>query len=96
MQNQSFRTSAGSIEGSPLIGPFLILTGEPDQDVIVPGAGYSFGKLQLALALGEFDSLESHRKYAIRLHLPHAGERGSLHLEQAVQQALGNIRRRAG
>lgn len=46
-------------KGGPSKGLFLILTGEPVEDIAIPGAGYTFRQLQLALALGDFDSLES-------------------------------------
>ena len=55
--------------GGPLRGLFLLLTGEPIQDIEIPGAGYSFGQLHLALALGDFESLVSRKKPVVRLHL---------------------------
>jgi hypothetical protein len=76
----------------PSKGLFLILTGEPGQDVAIPGARYTFGQLQLALALGDLDALESRQKLVIRLHLTRSVEQGLTDVEQVIQQALGNTR----
>ena len=80
------------LKGGPARGMFLILTSEPAHDIEIPGAGYSFGKLQLALALGDFESLESRRKLVVHLHLAEGVERGLEQLEQLVQHALRNAR----
>lgn len=80
-------------QGGPSKGLFLIITGEPSQDISVPGAGYSFGQLQIALAMGDFDSLERHRRPVLRLHLAEGVEPGLRKLENIVQQALRNMRR---
>jgi transaldolase/glucose-6-phosphate isomerase len=79
-------------KGGPSKGLFLILTSEPAVDVVIPGAGYTFGQLQLALALGDFDSLESRQKLVLRLHLTQSLEQGLAEVEQVIQQALGNTR----
>lgn len=79
-------------QGGPAKGRFLILTGEPAEDIAIPGAGYSFGQLQLALAMGDFESLERYQKPVVRLHLMEGVEQGLTKLEQILQQALRNIR----
>ena len=79
-------------KGGPAKGIFLILTREPKQDIEIPGAGYSFRQLQLALALGDFESLESRRKFGVHLHLAEGVERGLVGLEQIVQSALRSTR----
>ena len=85
--------SAGQVlKGGPGKNLFLIVTSEPQQDLEIPGAGYSFGQLQLALALGDFDSLESRRNLVVHLHLAKDVERGLEQLEQSVQHALRNVR----
>ena len=48
---------------------FLLLTASPAKDLVIPGADYSFGQLQLALARGNFESLGRQRRPVIRLHL---------------------------
>ena len=79
-------------KGGPSKGLFLIVTYGPSADVEIPGAGYTFGQLQQALAIGDFESLEQRHKPVIRLHLTQGLEEGSTHLEQAVQRALSSIR----
>ena len=79
-------------QGGPAKGLFLVLTGEPAEDIAIPGAGYSFGQLQLALAMGDFELLERHRKPVLRLHLMEGVEQGLTRLEQILQQALRNTR----
>jgi hypothetical protein len=57
-------------KGGPSKGLFLILTAEPAWDLNVPGAGYTFGQLQLALALNDFQSFGVAAKpgHAIAVH----------------------------
>jgi transaldolase / glucose-6-phosphate isomerase len=74
-------------EGPPN-GIFMIVTAEPKEDVAIPGAGYTFGELQMAFALAEFGALEVARKHAIRLHLTPGSEKGLKQLSDVVIQAL--------
>src|SRR6266480_3276473 len=46
-----------------------LLTASPAKDLVIPGADYSFGRLQLALARSNFESLGRQRRPVIRLHL---------------------------
>lgn len=80
-------------QGGPPNGLFLMITSEPGGDIVIPGAGYSFGQLQIALAMGDFETLAHHRKPAVRLHLTHGMEQGLAQLEQIIQQSLKGIRR---
>jgi putative hydrolase of the HAD superfamily len=68
-------------KGGPSEGLFLILTGEPSEDLAIPGPGYTFGQLQMALALGDVDALQSRQKLGIRLHLTAGAEPGLADLE---------------
>jgi transaldolase / glucose-6-phosphate isomerase len=79
-------------KGGPSNGLFLIITGETSGDIAIPGAGYTFGQLQLALALADFESLESRQRRVIRLHITHSPEQGLADIEQSMQQALANMR----
>jgi glucose-6-phosphate isomerase len=79
-------------KGGPPKGLFLLLTSEAQQDIEIPGAGYSFGQLQMALALGDFESLESRGKLVVHLHFAEGIERGLAQLEQVILHALRNIR----
>ncbi|GAA3727304.1 glucose-6-phosphate isomerase [Salinactinospora qingdaonensis] len=56
-------------KGGPANGVFLQLTGEVTEDLDVPGRAYSFGRLQLAQALGDFGALGDRGRPAVRLHL---------------------------
>jgi hypothetical protein len=75
-------------EGPPG-GLFILLTGNPASDIAVPGAGYTFGQLQLAMALAEFDSLGRNERPVIRLHLARGAEPGLIQLESILTNALG-------
>lgn len=79
-------------QGGPSKGLFLMLTGQPPEDIVIPGAGYSFGQLQLALAMGDFEALTRRKKPVLRLHLTQGMERGLPQLEQVIQQSLKHIR----
>ena len=78
--------------GGPPKGLFLLLTAAPEKDLAIPGADYTFGQLQLALALGEFESLGRRRTPVIRLHLSSGAEQGLVQLEAILNTALGKSR----
>jgi glucose-6-phosphate isomerase len=73
-------------KGGPSRGLFLILTTEPAEDIGIPGAGYTFGQLQLALALSDFESLESRHMLVMQLHCTQGLEQGLSELEVVVQK----------
>ncbi len=79
-------------KGGPRKGLFLVLTADPVKDLAVPGAAYSFGQLQLALALGDFESLGQHHRPTIRLHSMGGMEQGLVQLETILNTALGKSR----
>jgi hypothetical protein len=78
-------------EGPPN-GLFIIITAEAEEDVVIPGAGYTFGELNLAFALSEFESLERLQRPVLRLHLLDGPEKGLKQLADVVIQALAQIR----
>jgi hypothetical protein len=51
-------------------GVFLILTARSENDLQVPGAPYSFQILEMAQALGDFESLDRANRRAAHVHLP--------------------------
>ena len=57
-------------KGGPNTGVFLVLTAEPSPDLAIPGEPYSFGILEQAQALGDFESLSRAGRRALHLHLP--------------------------
>ncbi|HKV64243.1 MAG TPA: hypothetical protein VJO16_20215 [Candidatus Acidoferrum sp.] len=78
--------------GGPPKGLILLLTAAPEKDLAIPGADYSFGQLQLALALGEFESLGRRRSPVIRWHLSSGAKRGLVELDAIITSALGKTR----
>jgi hypothetical protein len=57
-------------KGGPNTGVFIIVTAEVSPDLPIPGEPYSFGVLELAQALGDFESLNRTGRRALHLHLP--------------------------
>jgi glucose-6-phosphate isomerase len=56
-------------KGGPQVGVFLQITGAHSTDLDVPGQPFTFGRLQLAQALGDLQALESRQRPVVRLHL---------------------------
>lgn len=63
-------------KGGPASGVFLLLTDDDHATVPIPGEPYDFGVLKSAQALGDFSSLLSHERRALRLHLGGDARRG--------------------
>ena len=57
-------------KGGPNTGVFVLVTATPHEDIDVPDAPFSFGTLELAQALGDFQSLDRTGRRAVHLHLP--------------------------
>jgi transaldolase / glucose-6-phosphate isomerase len=57
-------------KGGPNSGVFLIVTAEPESDLAVPDEPFSFGVLEMAQALGDFQSLDRSGRRAVHVHLP--------------------------
>ena len=51
-------------------GVFIIVTADAQEDLPIPGEPFSFGVLEMAQALGDFESLESAGRRALHVHLP--------------------------
>jgi glucose-6-phosphate isomerase len=73
-------------KGGPNTGVFLIVTAEPVEDLPVPGEPYSFGVLELAQALGDFESLERTGRRAVHVRLP---RRDPSLLQQVADRIVG-------
>ena len=56
-------------KGGPQVGVFLQITGAHTTDLDVPGQPFTFGRLQLAQALGDLQALQSRDRPVLRLHL---------------------------
>ncbi len=57
-------------KGGPNNGVFLIVTAPAEVDIPIPGAPYSFGVLEMAQALGDFQSLDDAGRRVLHVHLP--------------------------
>jgi glucose-6-phosphate isomerase len=56
-------------KGGPPVGVFLQITGAHPTDVEIPGRPFTFGRLQLAQALGDLQALRDRSRPVVRLHL---------------------------
>jgi len=66
-----FLHSTGQLhKGGPDTGLFLQITAEPVKDVEIPGQGMSFGTLERAQALGDYEALAARGRRILRLNLP--------------------------
>jgi hypothetical protein len=65
-----FLHSTGQLhKGGPATGAFLQIETEDERDVAVPGAGYTFGRLKLAQALGDLEALISRGRNVLRVRV---------------------------
>ena len=65
-----FLHSTGQLhKGGPKTGVFLQLVHDGDEDVEIPGAGYTFGTLKNAQATGDLNTLGAHGLPAERVRL---------------------------
>jgi glucose-6-phosphate isomerase len=56
-------------KGGPPVGVFLQITGEVAADLEIPGQPFTFGRLQLAQALGDLQAIQGRSRPVVRLHL---------------------------
>jgi glucose-6-phosphate isomerase len=73
-------------KGGPPVGAFLQVTAAHEHDLDVPGQPYTFGRLQLAQALGDLQAIESRSRPVLRLHLTDR----EMGLRQLVDAAAGD------
>ena len=57
-------------KGGPNTGVFVLISAEPEEDVPIPSQPFSFATLELAQALGDFESLDAADRRAVHVHLP--------------------------
>lgn len=66
-----FLHSTGQLhKGGPPTGLFLQITADPEDDLEIPGQGLTFGLLERAQALGDYEALVGRGRQILRLHLP--------------------------
>lgn len=51
-------------------GVFVLISSTPSSDLDIPGQPYTFGTLELAQAIGDFNSLDATGRRAVHIHLP--------------------------
>lgn len=84
-----FLHSTGQLhKGGPPVGVFLQVTGAVVSDVDVPGRPFTFGRLQMAQALGDQRALSGRGRPVVRLHLTDRAE-GIRQLLDAAASAAG-------
>jgi hypothetical protein len=71
-------------------GVFMIVTAEPENDLPIPGEPFSFGVLEMAQAIGDFQSLDRTKRRALHVHLP---RRDPALLRQITQTLLARVAR---
>jgi hypothetical protein len=71
-------------KGGPNTGVFLIVTAPAGTDLPVPDAPYSFGILEMAQALGDFQSLDRANRRAVHAHLPDRNTKSLEHLAELL------------
>jgi glucose-6-phosphate isomerase len=57
-------------KGGPNTGVFIVLAAEPHPDLTIPGEPFTFGVLEMAQAVGDFQSLDRAGRRALFVHLP--------------------------
>ena len=66
-----FLHSTGQLhKGGANNGLFLQITADPLEDIDIPTQGMSFGTLELAQALGDYEALTARGRRVLRVHLP--------------------------
>ncbi|MEK6284876.1 MAG: bifunctional transaldolase/phosoglucose isomerase [Acidobacteriota bacterium] len=92
-----FLHSTGQLhKGGPASGVFIQVTADNAVDVPLPNEPFTFGILKQAQALGDFQSLASRHRRAIRLHLGTDIEAGLRTLLEIVQNAFPIVQGHAG
>jgi len=92
-----FLHSTGQLhKGGPASGVFIQVTADNAVDVLLPNEAFTFGVLKQAQALGDFQSLASRHRRAIRLHLGKDIAGGLSTLLEIVQKAFPIVQGHAG
>ena len=73
-------------KGGPNTVLAFLLTGDDETTTEIPESGYSFSVLKRAQALGDFDTLETHGRRVVRIHV--TGDDSAAALERLFADAL--------
>lgn len=92
-----FLHSTGQLhKGGPASGVFIQITADNSTDLPLPNEPFTFGVLKQAQALGDFQSLSSRHRRAIRLHLGTDVAAGLATILEIVQNAFPIVQGHAG
>ena len=92
-----FLHSTGQLhKGGPPTGVFFQITANDKTDFAVPGEPYTFSILKAAQALGDFRSLSTRGRRAIRVDLGNDTIRGLKRLRELIADSLGMPRKAVG
>ena len=69
-------------------GLHVVITGDTEADIKIPGANYTFGQMYQATAIGHFEALSAGGDLSLRLHLSSPLPEGLVQLQKVTQQAL--------
>jgi transaldolase/glucose-6-phosphate isomerase len=75
-------------KAGPLSGVFLMITADAAKDLAVPGRPFTFGVVEAAQALGDFNVLTQRDRRALRVHLGSDVAAGLKHLHVLITDAL--------
>ena len=85
-----FLHSTGQLhKGGPPSGVFLQVTAREQRDIRIPEQTFTFGQLNRAQSIGDFQSLVSHGRPVVRVHLGGDIDEGLGQLVEATRAALG-------
>ncbi len=76
-------------KGGPPTGLFLQFVHDGDEDVEIPGAGYTFGHLKHAQAIGDLLTLRDHGLSAVQVRIDGDVAEGVRDLTRRLKEALG-------
>ncbi len=72
-------------------GVFIQITADDTEDVAISGEQFTFGTLKEAQSLGDFQSLDSRGRRAVRVNLGRDVQAGLANLNQVLQAAVARI-----
>jgi glucose-6-phosphate isomerase len=75
-------------KGGPNTGVFILVTADVHEDLSIPGEPFSFAVLEMAQALGDFQSLDHTGRRALHVHLP---RRDAKLLERLIDGLVGSL-----
>jgi glucose-6-phosphate isomerase len=75
-------------KGGPNTGAFIVVVATPAEDLPIPGEPFSFGVLEHAQGLGDFQSLEKTGRRALLVHLPRPDAAAFSRVADALLAAL--------